>query len=506
MKVLDLELHRDDIDTEVLQQFGVLEMEKNAKVIEAGESLEKNLRRIQDLLKQDVEELKKDVFRYLHQTRIQSFEQICPYLNTPIPYKVMGSMSLEQSQVEPINYSVDEQVMAFDKKGNEVILHPMINAQFLPCYIHERAFLNNVLTVKLKNNSGFFYLENDYIDLWVFDANEQVASFIFDEINKASFRLNFDFDNGGTVHKAVKVKPLHYAYAHPNERRRDELRDGRFYYGLRLNFENDFMHLEVKEAQLDISKITSLFSESSLEKDRIKGALEVNYVPLINYQSHFAMQVPLDGIRDSYPLISEQGRELSLLKIFSVKVSKDTGEHVKIYPSVISDSHALSFDLIRPCHVRKIKHSHIMVYNPSYGEDLSLQIDAAWFDPRREIGELSKFRFISKPVEKISIKTVYYTESCSEMVFDMEVMHKVQYLTYQKTLTASDLRSFLTLMTSEERVQNKLKFLNEYLELNPDVIYQGDACQYMYLHEDSVENAYLNKILLRLLIMLKSLR
>ena len=365
----------------------------------------------------------------------------------------------------------------------------MIDGQLLPCLISERSNEMHSIQLSLENKAGFFYLDSRHIDLWVTDKHEVMASHLFEQIQKASFSIIIQTVEGESITKKVTLKPLQYAYIHPNEKMKDQLRDSRFYQGIRLSFENDFQHLEIKQVQLRISKLTL-----AVDKKKLAQSIQINYLPLINYQVNFANPIQLDGMRDSYPLLSETGDNLSLLKIFTTKVMKESGEVARIYPSVVSHSKELSYDLIRPCYERKIKHAHIMVNNYVYGEDNTLQVSAAWFDRRGQIGKLAEFNFISKPVESINIDLVHYSESCGEMTIDMNMLHSVQNLTYQSNLTTSDLMSLYYLIVSEQVVQDKLKFLLEYWQKNLEINYDSGQEYSLNIVEDAIQNQYFNKV------------
>ena len=452
------------------------------------------LETFKNLLGDEVSSLREDVFRYLRQSRLQSFEQVCPFLTTPIPYKTLVKVKGGSHQVSPISYVTQEQVTARDEMGDEVQFQPMVNGQVLPFDITKRMLEQDCIKLDLANKAGFFYWTSDYIDLWCHGRSVIFSNALFQRLQKGIFELNLQI-NGDVVQKKMKVEALPFAHLHPNERLKDELRDSRYYQGIRLTFENDFFDDEVQNAWIEISNV----SLDNMELERVLRQFHLNLLPLMNYQVNYACPIRLDGSEENYPLISERGAHLSLLKLRSVRVLKQDGQSNLVATREMSHQDEISYELVRPSDESNHKQCQLYLYDVAYGEDTVLNIEASWYDKRRTIGKLSGFSFTSKPVESIVMQQYDFLEASDDIELDMEAMHKMQSLSYRKKLTGADLKLIAGLVSITGKTKERVKYLLEFCEKHSHEIYYESDLKIRAITTHPLLNEYLNTVL-RLLV------
>ncbi|WP_192484574.1 MULTISPECIES: hypothetical protein [Cysteiniphilum] len=165
---------------------------------------------LQSILESDVKDLKRDVLQYIYNARRRSFNTRIPYLQSAIPYKLFTEIKLKPSQVNAVDLLLSDRIEALTKDGQKCTLHPMFNTQILPCEITNRRSDSDKIYLSLNNLAGFFYLDQDYIDIWCFDENEILASNYFDLFKEADFSLEFTLQSEKKTKRAV-VEKLHYA-------------------------------------------------------------------------------------------------------------------------------------------------------------------------------------------------------------------------------------------------------------------------------------------------------
>ncbi|WP_440617673.1 type VI secretion system baseplate subunit TssF/IglH [Cysteiniphilum sp. 6C5] len=440
---------------------------------------------LQSILESDVKDLKRDVLQYIYNARLRSFNTRIPYLQSAIPYKLFTEIKLKPSQVSAVDLLLSDRIEALTKDGQKCTLHPMFNTQILPCEITNRRSDNDKLYLSLNNLAGFFYLEQNYIDIWCFDENEILASNYFDGLKEADFLLEFTLQGEKKTKRAV-VEKLHYAYMHPHEYLKDQLRDRRFYQGLRLQFNNDFYEEEIKSIELVID-----CKGKMLDVEEGISLIKINHLPLINYHIDYALPIQIDGSKDSYPIILNHEKNDLLLRELEVSLIQEA-KTTRLYPQSSCGYGEPSYTLVPAEKSMYQRYTHIQFHNIPFEPGMQAQIKAAWHSGYRQLGRLESFSIPSKPIESLKLAPVMSLEASAPVVLDFYAMQLIQKLSYKRNILHKDLLDLVTEILPLQYQQEKLTHLIAYLRDVEDQIVDVENIKAMNFCKDSMLNYYLN--------------
>lgn len=440
---------------------------------------------LQSILENDVKDLKRDVLQYIYNARLRSFNTRIPYLQSAIPYKLLTEIKVKSSQVSAVDLLLSDRIEALTKDGQKCTLHPMFNTQILPCEITNRRSDDDKLYLSLKNSAGFFYLDQNYIDIWCSDEDEILSSNYFDLLKKADFSLEFTLNGEKKTKKAV-VEKLHYAYMHPHEYLKDQLRDRRFYQGLRLQFNNDFYEEEIKSIELVID-----FKGKMIDVEECISLIKINHLPLINYHIDYALPIQIDGSKDSYPIILNHEKNDLLLRELEVNFSQE-GKSTRLYPQSSCGYGEPSYTLVPAEKSMHQRYTHIQFHNIPFAPAMQAQVKAAWHSGYRQLGRLESFSIPSKPIESLKLAPIMSLESSAPIVLDFYAMQLIQKLSYKKNILHKDLLDLVTEILPLQYQQEKLTHLIAYLQKFEDQIVHMSNAEKIIFCKDTSLNCYLN--------------
>lgn len=408
---------------------------------------EEIINHIKDVICSSTSELKRDVMNSLIDSRIVRFSNLYPSITSIIPRQILLDVDFVEASLYPVYFNSEETIILIDKQSNRYKFYPYYESQCLPCTFSKEVINDRQLKITFQGLHEFFYLNKDFIDIWlsnksVFDCNHYYQAFI-----NATFELRLH-TNEGELNKSIRVKQLDNKTFSPDFTLKNKINTPDLFTAFRLEFTNDISHLQIYKVEVMVNLKNNIKTSVAL-----LNSLYFNRLAIINCYQDFASNIMLDACREQYPLLNEMNNNAHFHSIKEVYVKSTEGNVKPVFHKLISNNKDLSYEIKALSANNGFKHAHIFFHNLDPMLHHQIIVNANWYDDISQ--ELQAVNFIKQPVNMFNSGIAKQFPIVNKQENNLQLINQITDILHKSTLSRNEILQIINLLT-----ENKYHYLS----------------------------------------------
>lgn len=398
---------------------------------------------IKDMICNASSELKNDVINSLMDSRIARFSNLYPSITTVIPKQLLLELSFAETTLSPISFNAEETVVLTDKLRNRYKFYPYYESQCLPCSFTKEVIDNKQLKITLQGLHDFFYLDKEFIDVWINDKSVFDSNSYYQKFTNATFQLKL-YTNEGELNKSLRLKALQNNTFLPDFGLKNKINNPNLFTALRLEFTNDISQLQIHKAEI----LITLPNNEKISPALLKS-LYFNCLAIVNCTEDFASNIVLDSYREQYPLLNETDDNLCFHSIKEVHVKFQDGTIQPVFHKLVSNNEELSYEIKNPSVANKLKHAHIFLHNFDPMLHHQLMVSANWYDADVP-EEFTSINFIQQPNNLFNSVIARQFPIVKKQESSLRLINQITDILHKSTLSHGETLQVINLLTENK--------------------------------------------------------